>query len=96
MTYTYSGSRKLKHESLKKGRSLLSSAAIGADLDPENRLHWRATARTGELHSKVYEPTSLAGATVLLDFHQDGYPRRNEPHRSELAITTAALPQLGR
>src|SRR5205814_471107 len=45
MTYTYSGSRKLKHESLKKGRSLLSSAAIGADLDPENRLLWRFPRR---------------------------------------------------
>jgi uncharacterized protein (DUF58 family) len=58
--------------------------------DPLNRVHWRATARTGQLHSKVYEPTTLAGATVLLDFHRDGYPKRNEPFRSELAVTTAA------
>jgi hypothetical protein len=42
------------------------------------------------LHCRVYEPTSLAGATVLIDFHADGYPKRSEPHRSELAITTAA------
>jgi uncharacterized protein (DUF58 family) len=58
--------------------------------DPLNRVHWRATARTGELHSKVYEPSTLAGATILLDFHQGSYPRRGEPHRSELAVTTAA------
>jgi uncharacterized protein (DUF58 family) len=58
--------------------------------DPLNRIHWRATARTGELHSKVFEPSSVAGATLLLDFHQDGYPARGEPHRSELAVTTAA------
>jgi uncharacterized repeat protein (TIGR01451 family) len=57
--------------------------------DPLNRVHWRATARTGALHCKVYEPSTLAGATVLLDFHQAGYPRRGEPHRSELAVTTA-------
>jgi uncharacterized protein (DUF58 family) len=58
--------------------------------DPLNRVHWRATARTGQLHSKVYEPTTLAGATVLLDFHEAGYPKRGEPVRSELAVTAAA------
>jgi uncharacterized protein (DUF58 family) len=58
--------------------------------DPMNRVHWRATARTGQLHSKVYEPSTLAGATVLLDFHQAGYPKRGEPIRSELAVTAAA------
>jgi uncharacterized protein (DUF58 family) len=57
--------------------------------DPLQRVHWRATARTGQLHSRVYEPTSLAGATILIDFHQDGYFKRGEPVRSELAITTA-------
>ncbi len=57
--------------------------------DPLQRVHWRATARTGTLHSRVYEPTSLAGATLLIDFHQDGYPRRVEPNRSDLVITTA-------
>src|SRR5438128_5482470 len=58
--------------------------------DPLNRVHWRATARTGLLHSKVYAPSSLAGATLVLDFHQGCYPRRGEPHRSELAVTAAA------
>ena len=38
--------------------------------DPLNRVHWRATARTGVLHSKIYEPSTVAGATLLLDFHQ--------------------------
>ncbi len=58
--------------------------------DPLQRVHWKATARTGTLHCRVYEPTSLAGITLLLDFHADGYPDRGEPHRSELAVTTAA------
>jgi uncharacterized protein (DUF58 family) len=58
--------------------------------DPLNRVHWRATARTGTLHSKIYDPSTLAGATLLLDFHKAGYPRRGEPLRSELAVTTAA------
>src|SRR5438132_11705416 len=58
--------------------------------DPLNRVHWRATARTGALHSKIYEPSTLAGATLLLDFHKAGYHRQGEPHRSELAVTAAA------
>ena len=57
--------------------------------DPLQRVHWRATARTGVLHSRVYEPTSLAGATILLDFHKAGYPKRGEPARSDLAVTAA-------
>ncbi|HEY7330386.1 MAG TPA: DUF58 domain-containing protein [Gemmataceae bacterium] len=57
--------------------------------DPLNRVHWRATARTGALHSKVHEPSTLSGATVLLDFHQSGYYQQGEPFRSELAVTTA-------
>ena len=43
--------------------------------DSLNRVHWRATARTGVLHSKVYEPSCIAGATVLLDFHTASVPR---------------------
>ncbi len=58
--------------------------------DPLNRVNWRATARTGVLHCKQYEPSTIAGATIVLDFHQDGYPARAEPNRSELAISTAA------
>jgi len=57
--------------------------------DPLNRVHWRATARTGALHSKIHEPSTLSGATVLLDFHEAGYHRQGEPMRSELAVTTA-------
>jgi uncharacterized protein (DUF58 family) len=58
--------------------------------DPLRRVHWRATARTGTLHSKVYEPSCVAGTTLLLDFHASSYPRRHEPLCSELAVTAAA------
>jgi uncharacterized protein (DUF58 family) len=58
--------------------------------DPLNRIHWRATARTGTLHSKIYEPSTVAGATMLLDFHRAGYDPSHEPCRSELAVTMAA------
>lgn len=58
--------------------------------DALNRIHWRATARTGQLHSKTYEPSSIAGATLLLDFHRDQYFQRHEPVRSELCVTAVA------
>jgi len=58
--------------------------------DPLNRVHWRATARTGVLHCKMYEPSCVAGMTLLLDFHKAGFPALGEPHRSELAVTAAA------
>ncbi len=57
--------------------------------DPLQRVHWRATARTGELQCRVYDPTTLAGASLLVDFHQTGYPTRGEPFRSDLVVTTA-------
>ncbi len=58
--------------------------------DPLNRVHWGATARSGKLQSKIYEPSTVAGATILLDFHSDSHPAHNEPVRSELAVTAAA------
>ncbi len=58
--------------------------------DPMNRVHWRATARTGTLHSKVYEPSSIAGATIVLEFNQAAFDPSHEPYRSELAVTAAA------
>jgi len=58
--------------------------------DPLNRVHWKATARTGIIHCRVFEPSCLAGATIVLDFHADGYPAQGEPARSDLAVTAAA------
>jgi uncharacterized protein (DUF58 family) len=58
--------------------------------DPVNRIHWRATARTGVLQSKTFESSSVAGATVLLDFHVDAFPGQKQFYASELAITLAA------
>ncbi|MFW6169413.1 MAG: DUF58 domain-containing protein [Planctomycetota bacterium] len=58
--------------------------------DPLSRVHWQATARTGRLHSKQYEPSTIVGATVLLEFHAASHAKRDEPYRSELAVTAAA------
>jgi uncharacterized protein (DUF58 family) len=38
----------------------------------------------------VYEPSTVVGATILLDFHQDSFRPNDEPVRSELAVTAAA------
>src|SRR3954471_13154314 len=58
--------------------------------DPLNRVHWRATARTGVLQSKIYEASTVAGATLILDFHEQSFAANDEPLRSELAVTPAA------
>jgi uncharacterized protein (DUF58 family) len=54
--------------------------------DPLNRVHWRATARTGQLHSRVYENSRVAGATLLLDFHEQSYGGAAGAGAAELAI----------
>jgi uncharacterized protein (DUF58 family) len=58
--------------------------------DPLNRIHWRATARTGGLHSRLYETSRVAGAVFLLDFHRDSFPGTAGASAMELAITTVS------
>jgi uncharacterized protein (DUF58 family) len=58
--------------------------------DPLNRIHWRATARTGELHSRIYETSRVAGATFLLDFHAHSFQNKNGMISAELAIVAVA------
>ncbi len=58
--------------------------------DPLRRIHWRATARTGEIHSRVYENSRVAGATFLLDFHTENYQGAGAATSAELAIVTVA------
>ncbi|GAA4438599.1 DUF58 domain-containing protein [Bremerella cremea] len=57
--------------------------------DPLNRVHWASTARTGELHSKQYEATCIAGVSLVLDLHPDSFPAKDEPIRSELSVKCA-------
>ncbi len=58
--------------------------------DPLRRIHWPATARAGQLHSKLYEPSVIAGATLLVDLHAQSYGPPRGWVRAELAITCAA------
>jgi uncharacterized protein (DUF58 family) len=58
--------------------------------DPLNRIHWRATARAGSLHSRLYETSRVAGAVFLLDFHRESFPGAPGALAMELAVTAAA------
>jgi uncharacterized protein (DUF58 family) len=58
--------------------------------DPMNRIHWKASARMGKLFSKVQEPSSVSGGTLILDLYEDDYAPEKKETRVELAITTTA------
>lgn len=58
--------------------------------DPIRSIHWRATARTGKLQCKQYQPTCVAGATLVVDMHCQTNPDQHEPVRTDLAVTAAA------
>ncbi|MFN7875019.1 MAG: DUF58 domain-containing protein [Pirellula sp.] len=58
--------------------------------DPLNRVHWKATARTGQLHTRVFEPTCIQGSVILMDLNADSNPEEHEPVRTDLAVTAAA------
>jgi uncharacterized protein (DUF58 family) len=58
--------------------------------DPLNRIHWRATARTGQLQTRTYESSCVSGATFLLDFHADSFRGASAAASAELAVVTVA------
>jgi uncharacterized protein (DUF58 family) len=61
--------------------------------DPLKRVHWRASAHTGELCSRVYDPVTEAGATIALDFHRASWMhtriREGATSPSEMAVESA-------
>jgi uncharacterized protein (DUF58 family) len=59
--------------------------------DPPRRVHWRATARTGHLVVKQYQPAIARETMICLDLHEEGYPTARYRHDAvELAIVVAA------
>lgn len=51
--------------------------------DALKSIHWKSSARTGELRTKIYDPVMEAGATVILDFHEDSWTTPNYQDRSK-------------
>jgi len=58
--------------------------------DPLNRIHWRASARTGQWQSRQCESSCVVGATSLLDFHSRSFTGPRAVVSAELAIVTVA------
>ncbi len=58
--------------------------------DSPRRIHWPATARTGALVVKQYQPAIARETLICLDMHDEGYTPRRLYEATELAIITAA------
>lgn len=59
--------------------------------DDPRRIHWKATARAGELRSKIYEPSSQYRLLILLDINSYPEPWMGlDPEIQELTIAAAA------
>jgi len=58
--------------------------------DPLNRIHWRASARVGQLQSRAYESSCVAGATFVLDFHARSFTGPVAVPSAELAAVAVA------
>ncbi|MDQ6419058.1 DUF58 domain-containing protein [Paenibacillus sp. LHD-117] len=56
--------------------------------DRLSRVHWNATAKTGEWKSKAFERESLPRTLLILDRHLPAYG--DSPERFELAVSVAA------
>jgi uncharacterized protein (DUF58 family) len=58
--------------------------------DSPRRIHWPATARTGALVVKQYQPAIARETLICLDMHDEGYTPRRRYEATELAIIAAA------
>ncbi|MFN8484677.1 MAG: DUF58 domain-containing protein [Anaerolineae bacterium] len=58
--------------------------------DSPRRIHWTASAATGELLLKQYEPAIALETMVLLDMAEDDYALHRRYNASEVAVTVAA------
>lgn len=58
--------------------------------DSLRRIHWTASAHSGQILVKKYKPAITRETLVCLDFDEDSYDIRNRYGASELAVTAAA------
>ena len=57
--------------------------------DPLHEIHWPATAATGTLQVKLFEPATTVQTMMYLDLDRSGYPFANPFVSVELAISIA-------
>ena len=84
------GVREYREQERSRGREAEAGGRGGRGRRFPGRNHWKASARTGKLFSKVQEPSSVSGGTLILDLHDDNYAPERKDERMELAITTTA------
>jgi uncharacterized protein (DUF58 family) len=58
--------------------------------DSLRRVDWKATAATGKMQVKQYEPSIALETVIALNLHDDGYDRRSRFDDTELAVVVAA------
>ncbi len=58
--------------------------------DPLHEIHWRATAATGTLQVKLFDPATTVQTMIYADLDRSGYPDANPFVSMELAISIAA------
>ncbi|HWE61723.1 MAG TPA: DUF58 domain-containing protein [Chloroflexota bacterium] len=58
--------------------------------DPLHDIHWRATASSGALQVKHYQPSTAAQTMIFLDLQRAAYPRPLKHAAVEYAISVAA------
>jgi uncharacterized protein (DUF58 family) len=63
--------------------------------DSLRRIHWRATARSGVLQVKLFEPAVLEGVLLAVEMGRHAFPRKEKEEEGsdpavELAVTAAA------
>ncbi|GAC1319249.1 MAG: DUF58 domain-containing protein [Chloroflexota bacterium] len=59
--------------------------------DPLNRIHWKATARTGDLQVRVHDPTTTSEVMIVLNVHTHPHAWQGvDPERMEASIEVAA------
>lgn len=58
--------------------------------DPLSKIHWKASARSGQLQTKELDPAVTLDSVVLLDMDLPSYPQRYYDHLVELAVEVSA------
>lgn len=58
--------------------------------DPLKRMHWKVSARSGELHVREFQPTIALDTTIFLNLNEDEYEVSALGYMSEFAIEVAA------